>query len=107
MLAGAIKNKYPPLEFFDRRMLETQLSRIKKIFNTELIPGNIPLFEELNTQLEEYFKGERKDFSIPLSIEGTAFQMQVGEELLKIPYGTTVSYKTQAINIDNPKAVKP
>ena len=106
MLAGAINNKICLLEFTDRRMLETQLKRIKKIFNTELVPGNDSFFSELNRQLEEYFRGERKDFNIPLSFEGTPFQMKVWNELLKIPYGTTVSYKTQAINIGNPKAVR-
>ncbi len=106
MLAGAVNNKICLLEFIDRRMLETQLKRIKKIFNTELVPGNNSLFVKLNKQLEEYFNGKRKNFSIPLSIEGTPFQMKVWNELLKIPYGKTVSYKTQAINIDNPKAVR-
>jgi AraC family transcriptional regulator of adaptative response/methylated-DNA-[protein]-cysteine methyltransferase len=106
MLAGAFNDKICLLEFIDRRMLETQLKRIKKIFNTELVPGNNPLFSELNKQLEEYFNGKRKNFSIPLSIDGTPFQMKVWNELLKIPYGKTVSYKTQAENINNPKAVR-
>ena len=106
MLAGAIKEKICLLEFIDRRMLETQLKRIKKIFNTESVPGNSPVFDELNNQLQKYFNGERKDFSIPLSFEGTPFQMKVWKELLKIPYGSTVSYKTQAVNIGNEKAVR-
>lgn len=106
MLAGAFMNKICLLEFIDRRMLETQLKRIKNIFNTESVPGNIPIFKELNFQLEEYFDGQRKNFTLPLSIKGTPFQMKVWKELLKIPYGTTVSYKTQAINIGNPKAVR-
>jgi AraC family transcriptional regulator, regulatory protein of adaptative response / methylated-DNA-[protein]-cysteine methyltransferase len=106
MLAGAINEKICLLEFTDRRMLETQLKRIKKIFKTELVPGNSFIFKELNKELEEYFNGERKIFNIPLSIEGTPFQVKVWNELLKIPYGRTVSYKTQAININNPKAVR-
>ena len=106
MLAGSFKEKICLLEFIDRRMLETQIKRIKKIFNTESVPGNTPIFDELNKQLDEYFTGQRKEFSIPLSYEGTPFQMKVWNELLKIPYGTTVSYKTQAININNPKAVR-
>jgi AraC family transcriptional regulator of adaptative response/methylated-DNA-[protein]-cysteine methyltransferase len=106
MLAGAVNDKICLLEFIDRRMLETQLKRIKKTFKTELVPGNNPVFAELNKQLEEYFDGGRKNFSIPLSIEGTPFQMRVWKELLKIPYGKTVSYKTQAVNINNPNAVR-
>ena len=106
MLAGAMKDKICLLEFIDRRMLETQLKRVKKIFGTELVPGNNPILEELNKQVEEYFKGERKKFSVPLSFDGTPFQIKVWNELLKIPYGTTVSYKAQAINIGNLKAVR-
>ena len=106
MLAGAFNDKICLLEFIDRRMLETQIKRIKKILNTEPVPGNAPIFDDLNHQLDEYFQGKRNNFSIPLSFEGTPFQMKVWKELLKIPYGTTVSYKTQAINIGNPKALR-
>lgn len=57
-------------------------------------------------QLIQYFKGELKEFSIPLKITGTAFQQSVYKELLKIPYGKTVSYKDIAISIGKPKAYR-
>jgi len=44
------------------------------------------------TQLTEYFAGERKIFELPLIFTGTDFQEQVWAEVLKIPYGTTVTY---------------
>lgn len=56
------------------------------------------------TELSEYFTGKRKSFDISLHIEGTNFQKRVWEELLKIPYGTTKSYKEIAEAIGNPKA---
>ncbi len=43
-------------------------------------------------QLEEYFAGERKHFALPLTPKGTEFQLNVWEELLKIPFGKTMSY---------------
>ena len=43
-------------------------------------------------QLEEYFDGRRKEFDIPIKLRGTEFQKKVWNELLKIPYGATVSY---------------
>lgn len=49
--------------------------------------------------LQEYFQGNRKEFSINYEIKGTEFQMKVWKELEKIPYGTTKSYKEIAINI--------
>lgn len=57
-------------------------------------------------QLEEYFDGKRKEFDIPIKLTGTEFQKKVWNELLKIPYGKTVSYKDIAIKIGNPKACR-
>ena len=58
------------------------------------------------TQLAAYFSGQRKDFDIPLDLEGTTFQRKVWGELSKIPYGKTVSYRDVARKIKNPKAVR-
>ncbi len=106
MLAGATDEGICLLEFVDRRMLETQIKRLKKYLHAELVPGNNKYFDELSYQLKEYFDGERKVFDVPLHIPGTEFQLQVWKELQKIPYGKTRSYKEQAIAIDNPKAVR-
>lgn len=57
-------------------------------------------------QLDEYFKGERQQFNLPLDLSGTTFQTKVWKELLKIPYGQTKSYKDIAIAINNPKAYR-
>lgn len=57
-------------------------------------------------QLASYFSGQRKDFDIPLDLEGTTFQRKVWGELSKIPYGKTVSYSDVARKIKNPKAVR-
>ncbi len=57
-------------------------------------------------QLNEYFAGTRKTFSIPLDMRGTEFQKRVWNALLEIPYGETWSYKQLAEFIDNPKAVR-
>lgn len=63
-------------------------------------------FEEAIRQLLEYFAGERKEFDLPLALEGTEFQLSVLEELRKIPYGTTTSYGEIANRIGRPKAVR-
>jgi methylated-DNA-[protein]-cysteine S-methyltransferase len=49
-------------------------------------------FTEVAAQLEEYFAGDRKEFTVPLAPSGTPFQLAVWTELTKIPYGSTVSY---------------
>lgn len=55
-------------------------------------------------QLEEYFHGLRRDFTIPLKANGTQFQQQVWQALTHIPYGTTHTYKELAAAIGKPKA---
>lgn len=57
-------------------------------------------------QLSEYFAGQRKRFELKLNPSGTEFQRQVLDELVKIPYGTTVSYSDVARRIGRPKAVR-
>ncbi|WBW97851.1 methylated-DNA--[protein]-cysteine S-methyltransferase [Oceanirhabdus sp. W0125-5] len=57
-------------------------------------------------QLEEYFKGERKSFQIPIEFEGTEFQKKSWDQLTKIPYGETISYKEQAIAMGREKSVR-
>jgi len=58
------------------------------------------------TQLDEYFRGERTKFSLPLTLIGTPFQKKVWNQLQKIPYGKTASYKDVAVAIDNPKGMR-
>ena len=53
------------------------------------------------TQLIEYFDGIRKNFELPLDIEGTDFQKKVWKQLCKIPYGKTNSYKEIAMKLMN------
>jgi len=49
-------------------------------------------FREVAAQLEAYFAGDLKEFTVPLAPSGTSFQLAVWTELTKIPYGSTVSY---------------
>lgn len=57
-------------------------------------------------ELAEYFAGEREQFEVPLDLQGTAFQQQVWQALLEIPYGETVAYKDIAKRIRNRKAMR-
>ena len=64
------------------------------------------VLDEALKQMNEYFSGKRKTFDLPLYFEGTEFQKSVWNELRKIPYGITVSYKDIAEGINNEKAVR-
>lgn len=63
-------------------------------------------FAEARRQLHEYFTGERKAFDLPLHLSGTEFQVQVLEELQRIPYGETTSYGAIAKRIGRPRAMR-
>jgi methylated-DNA-[protein]-cysteine S-methyltransferase len=61
---------------------------------------------EARRQLREYFTGERREFDLPLKLEGTDFQVSVLRALQEIPYGETVSYGEIARRIGRPRAVR-
>ena len=58
------------------------------------------------SQLEEYFRGKRKHFSIPLRTNLSIFQAVVLDEVLKIPYGEVISYRDLAIRVGKPGAAR-
>ena len=62
--------------------------------------------KEAALQLEEYFEGKRKEFSIKLNPQGTSFQKQVWKELLQIPYGKTISYLELSKKLGDVKAIR-
>lgn len=106
LLAGATNRGICLLEFADRRMLETQLTRLQTRLNAEILPGENSHFEPLRAQLSEYFGGSRKDFDVPLVMDGTPFQERAWESLRTIPFGETRSYQQQAESIGQPSAVR-
>ena len=57
-------------------------------------------------ELDAYFAGKLKEFSVSLTVSGTDFRLKVWEALRHIPYGTVISYKNLAENTGNPKAVR-
>ena len=60
--------------------------------------------KQIVQELEEYFNGERREFSFPIKPKGSPFQMAVWKELQQIPYGSTATYGEIAARIGNPKA---
>ncbi|HEX2723147.1 MAG TPA: methylated-DNA--[protein]-cysteine S-methyltransferase, partial [Gemmatimonadaceae bacterium] len=96
MLAGATGDGVCLLEFADRRMLETQLERVRKWFGRPTVPGSNPHIEQLKHELDSYFTGALRKFTVPLLLKGTDFQVAAWTQLMEIPYGETISYERQA-----------
>jgi AraC family transcriptional regulator of adaptative response/methylated-DNA-[protein]-cysteine methyltransferase len=106
MFACAAEQGICLLEFTDRKMLETELKSLAKQLNANIIQGANKHFDLLRRQLDEYFEGKRKEFTIQLFTPGTEFQQSVWKVLQTIPYGSTYSYKQQAIALKKPDAFR-
>jgi AraC family transcriptional regulator of adaptative response/methylated-DNA-[protein]-cysteine methyltransferase len=108
MAAAATSAGICLLEFTEGKdlSLSADLEELAKLLNTKVRKGWNILLWRLRKQLKEYFKGARKEFSLPLVTPGTDFQIEVWNNLKKIPYGSTISYHKQAENLNNPEAMR-
>jgi AraC family transcriptional regulator of adaptative response/methylated-DNA-[protein]-cysteine methyltransferase len=85
-------------------MLDAQFAALRKNFHSAIVPGENHHTKQLKKELVEYFQGTRKQFAVPLVFPGSPFQQKVWRELLRIPYGKTVSYEDVARRIGSPEA---
>jgi len=106
MFACATEKGICLLEFTDEKRLENLLNDIQKRLNAVILPGENPHLEKVQKELKEYFEGTRKDFSVPLDVQGTEFRKLVWQELLNIPYGVTRTYKEQSIAMNKLTAIR-
>ena len=63
-------------------------------------------FDAAREQLDAYFAGELEVFDLPLALHGTPFQRRVWDELARIPFAETVSYKELALRLGDLKLVR-
>ncbi len=68
--------------------------------------GSNDILQATEAQLGEYFAGRRQAFDLPMAPQGTPFQLQVWEELVRIPFGATISYAQLAQRIGNPAGTR-
>ena len=87
------------IEKHHNRIRKRLADTLKAAFNE----GSSPVIEQAALQLDEFFTGKRTHFNLPLLFSGTDFQKTVWSELLRIPFGSTVSYSILANNIGRPK----
>lgn len=69
-------------------------------------PGISDVLHQCTEQLIEFFNGKRRNFDVPVSQPGTAFQQKVWNELLSIPFGKTISYLELAKLLGDPKVIR-
>ncbi len=106
LLLGSFNDKLCLCDWQVEKHRERVNERLKRILCADFKEGVSELTARAARQLDEYFTGKRRTFDIPLLFTGTDFQQKVWNELLHIPFGTTVSYGEMARRIDMPKAVR-
>jgi AraC family transcriptional regulator of adaptative response/methylated-DNA-[protein]-cysteine methyltransferase len=105
MAGGASEKGIHFLEFLTEDK-DRQLKNLENDLNVTLEEGSGPFLDKLELQLKEYFEGTLRSFDIPLVLTGTSFQKRVWEELLKIAFGRTVSYKEQSLRMTGIRSVR-
>jgi AraC family transcriptional regulator of adaptative response/methylated-DNA-[protein]-cysteine methyltransferase len=106
MIAGATAAGICILEFGNRIRLEQEIKTLKNLLHAEMIPDRNEHLDQLENELHQYFEGKLKIFTVKLHTPGNEFAQIVWKSLQEIPYGTTCSYKQQALRMKNPKAIR-
>lgn len=106
MIAGATDEGICLFDFEFRKMMPVIRKRISSFLRDDFVEGEHEHIEQLQQQVNEYFKGDRQQFDLPLLLTGTAFQQKVWEALHTIPYGSTRSYMQQTKVLGDEKAIR-
>jgi AraC family transcriptional regulator of adaptative response/methylated-DNA-[protein]-cysteine methyltransferase len=106
MIAVAGEGGVALLEFTDVRGLERQFASMRRKLGRPVLPGEHAMLTALESQLGEYFAGQRSTFDLPLLAVGSDFQKEVWGALRQIPFGQTISYRELAERIGRPSACR-
>ena len=103
---GAYEGRLCLCDWLYRIHPERILKRLSTGLGEEFLQGSSDVLRQAAAQLDEYFDGKRKAFSVPLLLVGTDFQKAVWQELQNIPYGAAITYAEEARRIGRPEAVR-
>ena len=105
-VAGSTTRGCCLFEFNDRGGVPKIMKRIEKRRRLTMVEGSSRFIDQMVSEVGEYFEGKRKEFTLPLDLHGTPFELSVWNELLKIPYGDTRSYGELADILGKPGAAR-
>lgn len=106
LLLGALGDRLCLCDWQTAGHRERVLSRLRRVLSAEIGEGCSDATDEAARQLDEYFAGRRRVFSVPLLFAGSEFQRSVWQCLLGIPYGQRMSYGQMARLLGRPRAVR-
>ncbi len=95
-----------PMGFLEIKVIDDYVCSILFVEKQKSSSQSHPLLTETISQLQEYFRGDRMIFDLPLKQQGTNFQLKVWSELLNIPFGKTYSYLQLSKKTGNVKAIR-
>lgn len=106
LLLGSLEDRLCLCDWDIEKRREKIDTRLRKLLDAcyEEKPSDVT--EGAAAQLDEYFRGERTEFDIPLLFAGTEFQKKVWHRLLEIPYARTLSYGELALQLGIPQSVR-
>lgn len=105
-IAGSFDGRLCLMDFRYRKMRQIIDSRIKRGLAAEFIVRTDDVIREAEKELDEYLKGTRMVFDVPILTVGTDFQKKVWDELMRVPYGTTSTYGELAAGLDRESSVR-
>ncbi len=106
MIAVTCPSQLHLLEFFDRKALRTELTKLDKFAKGRIGIGRTEPSAQIKAELKAFFDGSSADFRTPLAYHGSDFAKAVWDALRKIPAGQTRSYSDIAAAIGRPSAVR-
>lgn len=106
LLLGDWRGKLCLLDWKYRKMRQSIDKRIQSGLQASYEEGHTELFDKVESQINEYFAGQRKEFDISLQLVGTPFQQSVWEALIQIPYGKKETYLGLSRILQNEKAIR-
>ncbi|OYQ89901.1 cysteine methyltransferase [Wohlfahrtiimonas chitiniclastica] len=105
MVLCAFGDRVCAVDFVEEDVFSS-IQRMEKRHQMTAKAGNNAVLSQLMEELEEYFQKKRTNFTVPMVLSGTPFQQAVWQILLEIPYGQTISYKTEAVRYGNERAIR-
>jgi AraC family transcriptional regulator, regulatory protein of adaptative response / methylated-DNA-[protein]-cysteine methyltransferase len=104
MMAMAEDRGLVVLEFVDRPALSAEVEELRARHGYAVAPGRNPHLDRIEEEIAAYFRGELREFTVPLITPGSEFQNRVWNALRSIPYGVVETYGSVAAKIGSPTA---
>lgn len=106
LIVGSFHGRLCMCDWVQSQRHSANLQRLSRNLNAIFEEDEDPIIENAIQQLEQYFHEGRMEFAISILFSGTEFQCRVWRELLRIPYGVTISYGELARRIGSQKGVR-